>query len=204
MSGWWLASYLVLWALVAGLTVIVLAFVRQLGVLYASLSRDGIMLSPHREGPPIGSTVGALLVKDARDGDKIEIPASSQPLTFLLFVSESCLMCRRAVRDTCEVLQGREDVVLVLISNSSDGTPDFLLEVRGTMRCVVDAQLAAIFGVESEPYGLLLSSTGLVLGHQGINHAGHVQQLLDRADDDQAKSPSSPLKGAASGSPGHS
>ena len=56
MSGWWLASYLVLWALVIALAVLVLALARQIGTLHLRLGPRGARGCPGalHEQPPRG------------------------------------------------------------------------------------------------------------------------------------------------------
>src|SRR3712207_8950825 len=53
MSGWWLVSYVVLWALVVVLGVMVVALARQIGTLHLRLGPRGA-LEMDDEGPPLG------------------------------------------------------------------------------------------------------------------------------------------------------
>ena len=53
VSGWWAASYIVLWGLVIALAVIVVALARQIGMLHLRLGPRGALVIDD-EGPPLG------------------------------------------------------------------------------------------------------------------------------------------------------
>lgn len=140
MSGWWLVSYVVLWLVVIGLGVVVLVFIRQLGLVYERLGSQSTGGHVAHEGPEVGATIGVLKLPDARDPQRlVEIPSDDAPRSLLLFVSTECSLCERAVRDAAEVIGSRDDTALVILARAA---ADDMLALAPDAAWAVDAGIS--------------------------------------------------------------
>ena len=90
MQGWWLVSYVIMWLLLAALTIVVVALARQIGTLHLRLGPRGA-LEVDDEGPALGEAPPPEETTDAQGlAARIGGPGEAQ---LLLFVSPGCHLC---------------------------------------------------------------------------------------------------------------
>ena len=94
MQGWWAVSYVVMWLLLAALTVVVVALARQIGTLHLRLGPRGA-LEVDDEGPPLGEAPPPEESTDAQ-GRPARIGGPGEP-QLLLFVSPGCHLCEQVL-----------------------------------------------------------------------------------------------------------
>src|ERR671910_2402357 len=94
MSGWWAASYVILWALVILLGVIVVALARQIGTLHLRLGPRGA-LEIDDEGPALGEAPPPLELDDL-EGRPVALGGPGDP-QLILFVSPGCHVCEQVL-----------------------------------------------------------------------------------------------------------
>lgn len=151
MSGLWLASYVVLWVLVALLTFAVVALLRQVGVLHARLQPMGVHFAG--EGPELHrpAPVAGPFGYDAA-------------LTVVAFTSPTCEVCAH-LRPSLGALERQyRDVVLREVS-LDDST-------RSTFRA---------FNVSNTPYFVAVDAAGIVRGRGVANSLEQVEELIEEA-----------------------
>ncbi len=117
MTGLWLISYAVLWALVVVLCVIVVALARQIGTLHLRLGPRGA-LEIDEEGPPLGEEVEPLAVTDV-DGEEVVL-GGERRAQLLLFVSPGCDICRQVLPAMEPVARGGELAPVVITDAGED------------------------------------------------------------------------------------
>lgn len=145
----WIASYVILWIAVLGLSVAVVALLRQIGVLHARLHPLGANFAG--EGPALESTAPEL-------GDVVYADA---PLTLLAFTSPGCEVCK-VLRPSLDALRrGYPEVQLREVD----------LEAA---RSVFDA-----FNVRSTPYMVTIDAGGVVRGRGVVNSLEQIEELLE-------------------------
>ena len=147
----WVASYVVLWALVVVLSVAVVALLRQIGVLHARLHPLGANFAG--EGPALESPAPQLS----------EVDYGAAPLTLLAFTSPGCEVCKVLKPSFDALRRGYPEIQLREVD----------LEVaRGTF----DA-----FNIRSTPYAVAVDSSGVVRGRGVVNSLEQIEELLDEA-----------------------
>jgi methylamine dehydrogenase accessory protein MauD len=178
LDGWWAASYIVLWALVVVLCVVVVALARQIGTLHLRLGPRGA-LEMDDEGPPLGEApppIDALAVT----GESITIggPGEAQ---MLLFVSPGCHVCDRVLPSVPAVASsGHFRPYVVTDVDVFETTRGF--DVKNIGALVVPGQnVAATYGVPGTPYVVLLDPSGVVRGKGTVNNLEQVEGLIDTA-----------------------
>ena len=177
MSGWWLASYLVLWALLAGTIVVLLVVLRQLGLMYLR-SGSGLRLD---EGPEVGSIVNPFDEIDEVTQGRFRIPDPEAPVTLLLFASPHCAICEDVLQGLAAVVH-HYDVSPVVVSEGTAEENDGLRRIVGSKgRFVTSVARQRQLGIETIPYGVAVRRDGFVLARRIANHIDDVESLLEDA-----------------------
>ena len=177
MSGWWTVSYIVLWALVAILVIVVIALARQIGTLHLRLGPRGA-LEMDDEGPALGDAPPPRETVDL-DGRGVTIggPGSAQ---LLLFVSPGCMICAQ-VLPAVPVLARTHGLHAIALSEEDE------IETRRELARYRDLQMVAgashfeAYAVPGTPYAVVLDSLGVVRGKGTINNLEQFEGLIATA-----------------------
>ena len=148
----WVATYVLLWLAVLGLSVAVVALLRQIGVLHARLHPLGVHFAG--EGPELDSVAPPL----------IEAPYGEQELTLVAFTAPTCEVCD-VLRPSLDALRRTYREVRVHVLDLDDRT-------RPTFNA---------FNVRSTPYLVAIDREGVVRGRGVANSLEQVEELLDEA-----------------------
>ncbi len=172
MSGWWAASYIALWALVAALLIVVVALARQVGVLHLRLGPRGA-LEMDDEGPPLGEAPPTFTATDDR-GDERTIggPGEGQ---FLLFVSPSCPVCRHVLPSLPVV--ARVGGMAPFAISDGPGAP----HADGRVPLILAPELARTYAVPGTPYAVVLDAEGIVRAKGTVNNLEQLEGLAETA-----------------------
>lgn len=181
MSGWWLASYLVLWGVVALTLVVLLVVLRQLGLIYAGAHGTGgghvFRLS---EGPEIGSRIDALDEIDEVSGEPFHFPEGSFRLNFLLFVSTDCSICEEALRGVATFARAHDVEVLVVTDGEGESGDGHRRLVESPVRFVRNPDYSRALGVQATPHAIVVDEKGVVLEKTIVNKVDHLEELFER------------------------
>ena len=176
MEGWWAASYVVLWALVITLAVVVVALARQIGTLHLRLGPRGA-LEMDDEGPPLHEAPPPHDAADL-DGRPVTIggPGETQ---VLLFVSPGCRICE-------EVLPGvgalATDVATYVITDAERQEARRALAPKNLPCPIVAApELARTYAIPGTPYVVFLDELGVVRAKGTVNNLEQMEGLVDTA-----------------------
>jgi thiol-disulfide isomerase/thioredoxin len=150
-GGVWVASYIVLWVAVVVLGFLVLALLRQVGVLHARLQPMGVHFAG--EGPELGAAAPAAgpFPYDA-------------PLTLVAFTAPTCEVCA-ALRPALQTLERQyRDIRLVEVESGPS--------TRSTFRA---------FNVSNTPYFVAVDGAGVVRGRGVANSLEQLEELVEEA-----------------------
>jgi hypothetical protein len=192
LSGVWLASYLLLWALVLILGLVVLGLLRQLGMLSATLRQrpeedrapEASMPALEHDGPPIGSGLPELVAETCNRYGSVVLTREGwrrEGRTLLVFLSPLCESCHRVVEPLNLVPESAPDVQpIVFLRADHDGCSAFLrvFPLQVPVICDERRDLTMGLAVHRNPFGLLYDRQGVLI-RKGII-AGHedLQALL--------------------------
>jgi methylamine dehydrogenase accessory protein MauD len=178
VSGWWLASYVVLWILVVALSVLVLALARQIGVLHLRLGPRGA-LEVDDEGPPLGE---APEPADARalDGRELTVggPGESQ---LLFFVSPGCPICRQLLPSLAPAARAARMAPLAIVDVEEQAAQDAYAHVDPGVPLIAAPDLAEAYEVPGTPYAVVLDAIGVVRAKGTVNNLEQIEGLVDTA-----------------------
>ena len=181
MSEALVVSNLVLWVLVVALALVVLALVRQIGILHERVAPAGALLG--REGPRPGERAPALEVEDL-SGRRHSIGGRepSGAATLLLFVSPGCPVCK-ALLPAARSLRDAEGGTLRLVL-ASDGPRDEQLAFVSAQglegECyLLSSELGLLYQVARLPHAVLLDAEGVVRARGLVNSREHLESLCE-------------------------
>ena len=175
------ASVFVLWLVVIGLSLVILALVRQIGVLHERINPVGALMLA--KGPKVGESAPALTVTDLA-GRSFDIgSARIDGLgTLLMFVSPTCPVCK-ALLPVLKASQRSEHSWLeIVLASDGDLTPqrDFILAQHlEAFPYVVSTTLGLAYQVNRLPFAALIDSEGVLRARGIINSREHLESLFE-------------------------
>jgi methylamine dehydrogenase accessory protein MauD len=174
-------SNVVLWVLVLGLSVAVLALVRQVGVLHERIAPAGALML--NRGLMVGEPAPILEISDLegrvhRVGD---VRADGRS-TLLLFVSPTCPVCKSllpAVKSSRRDERGWLDVILA--SDGDEAAQREFVRAQGLEATpyVVSAPLGLAYQVSRLPFAALLDERGILRARGLVNSREHLESLFE-------------------------
>lgn len=176
-----LISNIVLWVVVVALAAVVLALVRQIGVLHERVAPAGALMG--RDGPRVGEAAPRFeLVDWSGRPCPIGAPDPDGRSTLLVFVSPTCPVCKTLlpILDSVVRAEGR-NLRLVL---ASDGTraehEEFVRAERLAERSyVLSTPLGLAYHVGKLPHAVLMDGAGVLRAKGLVNTREHVESLFE-------------------------
>ena len=178
-AGW--IAIAVLWLVVAGLAVAVLALARQIGVLHERLPQAGALKLG--TGPVVGE---AAPVVEATDfgGRSLSVGGADPGAvdTLLVFVSPSCPVCKTLLPVLRAIRRREQPKVRVVLA--SDGPrlehADFIAaESLGEFTYVLSEALGIAYGAGRLPHAVLIDGSGVVRATGLVNSREHLDSLFE-------------------------
>ncbi|RMF12013.1 MAG: methylamine dehydrogenase [Alphaproteobacteria bacterium] len=175
-------SQVLLWVLVVGLGLAVLALARQVGVLYERVAPAGALAV--NQSLKAGDKAPTLTVTTL-DGKSIDLATATGRSRLLFFLAPDCPICKTllpAVRSLARD-EGRDtDIIL-----ASDGEPAvhrlFIdKEKLGGFDYVLSEALGRAFGVAKLPYAVLIDGKGVIVSFGIVNSREHLESLIEARD----------------------
>lgn len=184
MTGWWLASYMVLWGAVVLMGLFLLGTLREVGALRRRAAGTNPAVVPLAEdGPRIGSFMPDLVV-DSINGHGVVALREPRGDTgmLLVFMSPMCEGCQHVIDPLNAVLRdpGRRVRVLGIMRGDESACKSFL-GLFPLLAPVVRDELSAItrdLGVHRNPLGLLYDEHGTLVRKGAIVDGDDVAALL--------------------------
>lgn len=149
----WIATYVLLWLAVITLSIVVIALLRQVGVLHARMRPMGVHFAG--EGPErLEQAPGAASIDYSRNA-----------LTLIAFTSPTCEICKELIPSLAAIRREYTDMQYVQFEHGPD-SPMFLE-----------------FNVKSTPYMVTVDSEGVVQGRGVANSLEQVEELIAESID---------------------
>jgi len=181
MSSAQTASLVLLWILVIGLTAVVAALARQIGVLHERVAPAGALLMG--DGARIGDAAPRLSLKDIRGADiAIGGERGDERSTLLFFLSPSCPVCKTLL-PVLRSAQKSESAWLYIVL-ASDGEMQEQLEFVGREKLdefsyVVSRDLGISYRVSKLPYAYLIDEAGILRTGGLVNSREHLESIFN-------------------------
>jgi methylamine dehydrogenase accessory protein MauD len=179
----WISNVL-LWLALVALAALVLALLRQIGLLHERIAPAGALVG--REGPRPGEQAPVLEVEDW-SGASLRIGGSDAEGrdTFLFFVSPTCPVCKSLlplVGSVCAAEDGQLRLVV-----ASDGPRDehgAFVDAQHLDRghYVLSTPLGLAYQVGRLPYAVLIDASGVLRARGLVNSREHLESLFEARD----------------------
>jgi methylamine dehydrogenase accessory protein MauD len=176
-----IVSNLLLWVAVLVLAGVVLALLRQVGVLHERVAPAGALVG--RERPQVGESAPVLAVADRRGTEHaIGGPDPDGASTLLFFLSPTCPVCETLLPVVRSVVRTEgPSLRLVLASDGADAEHERLVRELGLEReaYVVSTELGVAFQIGRVPYAVLIDASGVVRARGLVNTREHLESLFE-------------------------
>jgi methylamine dehydrogenase accessory protein MauD len=176
-----LISNLILWITVLVLAAVVVALVRQVGVLHERVSPAGALVG--RGGPTVGEAAPQLAVVDW-SGRPLTIGGADadRKSTLLVFISPSCPVCKTMLSILDAVMRTEEEWLhLILASDGARDEHDAFVRTHGLADkpYVLSSELGLRYQVPKLPYGVLIDADGVLRAKGLVNTREHIESLFE-------------------------
>lgn len=176
-----LVSNLLLWLAVVALACLVLALVRQIGVLHARIAPVGALATG--AGPRPGDAAPQLELEDW-SGRRLRTGGESEDgrSTLLFFLSPRCPVCKSLLPALDAVAEAERNWLrVVLASDGARAEHAELVEQHGlaAKHFVLSTQLALAHRVGQLPFAVLVDAQGRVRAAGIVNTREHLESLFE-------------------------
>jgi methylamine dehydrogenase accessory protein MauD len=178
LSGWWAASYVALWILVAVLCFVVVALARQIGTLHLRLGPRGA-LEMDDEGPALGEGRPPTTSTDLK-GNQVTVGGQGAE-QLLLFVSPGCMVCEQVLPSIGAVAEAARKQPLVLTDMDAEETRLQFQNKRVPAPVVASIESFQSYEVPGTPYVIVLDRNGVVQAKGTVNNLEQMEGLIDTA-----------------------
>jgi methylamine dehydrogenase accessory protein MauD len=174
-------SNIVLWLVVIGLALVLLALTRQLGVLHERIAPAGALMI--NRGPAVGEPVASIELIDL-DGRALRIGGARADgrSTLILFVSPTCPVCKTllpVVRSSRNQERGWLDVILASDGDAAEHRQFMQQHDLGGFPYVVSPALGLSYQVNRLPFAALIDGGGILRARGLVNSREHLESLFE-------------------------
>ena len=174
-------SNVVLWIVVMALLVVVLALMRQLGVLHERIAPVGALML--NRGLAVGDPAPTMDLADLNGVSlRIGAPRADGKSLLLLFVSPTCPVCKSLLPVVKSSGKDERDWLNIVLA--SDGGLDEHREFVRThsldsVPYVLSASLGMTFQVSRLPFAALIDEAGVLRARGLVNSREHLESLFE-------------------------
>ena len=174
-------SNILLWLIVVVLSFVVLALVRQLGVLHERITPVGALMLA--KGLKVGEPAPALTLNDL-NGRSIAVgaPRADGLSTLIMFVAPSCPVCKAllpVLKSSRKSEQSWLEIVLASDGDSAEQKEFVMAQGLQTFAYIVSAPLGMSYQVSRLPYAALIDADGTLRARGLINSREHLESLFE-------------------------
>ena len=174
-----LVSNVVLWIAVVVLAGVVVALVRQIGVLYERVAPAGALMVGR--GPKVGDAAPAIAAELLGGGTRI-VGGPGPRATLLFFLSPTCPVCKTllpALRSVARAEAAWLDVVLASDGPREEHATLVAAERLDVFPYVLSGMLGMTYEVGKLPYAVLFDGAGIVRAKGLVNTREHLESLFE-------------------------
>ena len=180
MSDALLVSNVVLWIAVLVLAAVVVALVRQIGVLHERLRPAGALTLA--AGAQVGAAAPVVPATDL-DGvaHAVGAPAENGRDTLLFFLSPSCPVCKAQLPAVNALAGAGSRRLRVLLASDGPRAEHEAFAARAGLAFpyLLSAQLGVAYGVGKLPWAVLIDAAGVVRAQGLVNTREHLESLFE-------------------------
>lgn len=169
-----------LWACVITLALVVLALVRQVGLLHERVTPVGALMPVG--GPAVGDEAPQLVMETVNGGAVHLADTESARSTLLFFLSPTCPVCKTLLPILLAAARDEAPVPRVVLASDGELAEHKTFIARhglGHLPYVLSAQVGIAFGVGKLPYAILIDEFGVIRAKGIVNTREHLESLFE-------------------------
>ncbi|MDP6435795.1 MAG: methylamine dehydrogenase accessory protein MauD [Gammaproteobacteria bacterium] len=176
-----LVSNVILWLVVLALCAVVVALVRQIGVLHERLAPAGALMLD--QGPKVGEAAPQFELPTL-GGEIITLGGadSENRSTLVFFLSPTCPVCKTLLPVLDAMRKSERDWLQIVLASDGDlPAQQSFVAAQGlaVFPYVVSAELGLAYQVSKLPYGVLIDAQGTLRSKGLINSREHLESLFE-------------------------
>ena len=174
-------SHVILWLLVVGLSLVVLALARQIGILHDRISPTGALM--FAKGLAVGEPAPIVGATDL-DGNTLRIGAARTDgkNTLVMFLSPTCPVCKKLLPVVRASRGSERDWLEIMLASDGDRAENAAFRKRNALEgftYVLSPALGVAYQINRLPYAVLFDHRGIVLARGLINSREHLESLFE-------------------------
>lgn len=174
-------SNVVLWLVVIGLSVALLAVIRQLGVLHERIAPVGALMLA--KGLKVGESAPTIAAPDL-EGRTVTVGAARADgrTTLIMFVSPTCPVCKTLLPILKSSLASERDWLDIILASDGESSHqrEFVQANRlGGFPYLVSAPLGISYQVSRLPFAALIDAQGVLRARGIVNSREHLESLFE-------------------------
>jgi methylamine dehydrogenase accessory protein MauD len=174
-------SNIALWAVVLSLSLVVLALLRQIGVLHERIAPAGALML--NRGLTIGERAPMIDAVDL-EGQELRVgaPRSDGRSTLLVFISPTCPVCKTLLPVLKSGRRDEKEWLEVILASDGDREAHRQFAADhglGGLPYVVSAPLGIAYQVSRLPFAALLDAGGVLRARGLVNSREHLESLFE-------------------------
>ena len=176
-----LVSNAILWVLVIGLALTVLALARQVGVLYERIAPAGALMIS--QGPAVGDVAPEFQL-ETLDGQRITLGGvpQSKKSTLLFFLSPTCPVCNTLIPVLKSIQRSESSWLDIVLASDGEVESQRSFVQRkelGQFPFVLSGELGMTYQVAKLPFAVLLDEQGVLRAKGLTNNREHLESLFE-------------------------
>ena len=179
-----LISNIVLWLVVLGLCAVVVALVRQIGVLHERIAPAGALM--FSQGPQVGEAAPPFEL-EGLDGERVHIGGQQEAelSTLVFFLSPTCPVCKTLLPVLKSARKSERHWLRIVLASDGDlSSQQRFIEKHAltVFPYVLSGELGRAFAVGKLPYAILIDEHGILRSKGLINTREHLESLFEAKD----------------------
>jgi methylamine dehydrogenase accessory protein MauD len=174
-------SNVVLWILVVGLALTVLALARQIGILHERIAPAGALMV--RGGPKVGEQAPVVEVTDIGGEDLVLGNARDDAKsTLMFFLSPTCPVCKTLLPVLKSSRKAECDWLDLILASDGDLAAQraFIEDYElGDITYVLSTNLGMTYQVGKLPFAVLIDHDGVIRAKGLVNSREHLESLFE-------------------------
>lgn len=179
-----LVSNIVLWILLIAMACVLLALVRQIGVLYERVAPAGALAVGN--GPKVGEAAPAVEVTDLSGRlERVGGARAGDRSTLLFFLSPTCPICKTLLPVLKSIANAeREWLDVALASDGSMAEHEAFVRKHRLERFpyLLSMELGIAYRVAKLPYAFLIDGAGTIRSAGLVNSREHLESLFEASE----------------------
>lgn len=174
-------SNVILWLVVLGLCAVVVALVRQIGVLHERIAPAGALMMG--SGPKVGEPIPEFELQTL-SGQPIRLggahPAAHS--TLLFFLAPTCPVCKTLIPVLKSCLRSERQWLDIVLASDGDVQEQHRYIERSGLQdfpYIVSSELGITLQVGKLPYVLLVDEQGIIRAKGLVNSREHLESLFE-------------------------